>query len=421
MNHSDRFIEYMLTERRASECTAVNYRADLERFMAYMEQSADEFDPAAITKIDLRGWVMAQMESGVAVGSINRNLSTLRSFFRYMIRSGVVASNPTATLHALKTGRSLPHFVEQSRMDPLLDVIAEPSEDYPTERDAMIVMLLYGCGLRRSELAGLALDSLNFAEGTLKVFGKGAKERLIPLAGPIISRLEHYLIIRKRENICNPQEKSLFLSNKAKPISDAKVYSIVREYLTLAGVQGQRSPHVLRHTFATHLMQHGASIRSVQQLLGHESLAATQIYTHNTVEHLRKSYNAAHPRAHTASVGRDLAPATADNLREELLTPKHPTIMKIQIQSVKFDADAKLIAFVETKIGKLERLNDKTTNVDVTLRLDKDHELGNKVATIVMAVPGSELVAERRSKSFEEAIDSAVDALKKQIEHYKNK
>lgn len=315
MEHStylDQFIQYMLTERRCSNCTATNYRADVERFLRYMEITAREFDPKAVTKNDLRSWLMAQMEAKVAVGSINRNLTTLRNFFRYLIRCEIIEANPAADVHAIKSGKRLAQFVEQSRMERLTRVLIEPSEEYPIERDAMIILLLYGCGLRRSEITELTTDSIdgiassigsttdhNNTNATLKVFGKGAKERLIPLSPMIAQRLEHYLIVRNRENVCNSHQKALFLSNKAEPIQSHRVYLIVKEHLAAAGVQGRRSPHILRHSFATHLMQQGASIRSVQQLLGHESLAATQVYTHNTIEHLKKSYNKAHPRAST--------------------------------------------------------------------------------------------------------------------------
>ncbi|WP_298062762.1 tyrosine-type recombinase/integrase, partial [uncultured Rikenella sp.] len=191
----------------------------------------------------------------------------------------------------------LPAFVEQSRMARLVAVLEEPSDEYPVERDAMVVLMLYACGLRRAELASLTLQSLDLDAGTVCVMGKGAKERLVPLLPAVVSRLEHYLQVRKNEKICEEAENCLFLSNKGKGLSAMGVYTIVKGYLSLAGVQGKRSPHVLRHTFATHLMQHGASVRTVQQLLGHASLAATQIYTHNTIESLKETYNRAHPRA----------------------------------------------------------------------------------------------------------------------------
>lgn len=297
MSPTEQFLSYMESERRASPRTIATYRQDIDRFLRYIEQSEAEFDPVQVTTNDLRSWVMIQMERKVAVGSINRNLSTLRSLFRYLMRQEIVTSNPALRIRPLKTGIRLPHFVEQSRMKELTDILSEPSEDYTTERNAVIILLLYACGLRRSEITILTTDSLNIAEKTLRVTGKGAKQRMIPIPDPMAKRLEHYLMVRNSEKICYSGEKSLFLSNKFKPIQVHTIYNLVREHLRMAGVQGKQSPHVLRHTFATHLMQQGASIRSVQQLLGHESLAATQIYTHNTIEKLKESYDKAHPRA----------------------------------------------------------------------------------------------------------------------------
>lgn len=292
----------MEAERRCSASTVDIYTRDLRQFEAYLfdgssAERVELLDPREVKLEDVRGWVMREVEAKTAVGSVNRKISTLRSFFRYLMRSGIVIQNPVREIKALRGGRQLPHFVEQSRMDQLVSVLEEPSEEFPIERDAMVVLLLYACGLRRSELAGLGLERIDLPGATIRVTGKGAKERMIPLLPEIVKRLEHYLRIRESEKICEDDKNCLFLSNKGKGLTPAGVYGIVRSYLSMAGVQGKRSPHVLRHTFATHLMQHGASVRTVQQLLGHASLAATQIYTHNTIESLKDTYNKAHPMA----------------------------------------------------------------------------------------------------------------------------
>lgn len=296
-----KFGRYMEAERRCSASTVDIYTRDLRSFEAYMRESGGSdgqcLDPAAVALEDVRGWIMREVEAGIATGSVNRKISTLRSFFRYLMRENVVVKNPVHEIKALRSGRKLPVFVEQSRMEQLVKVLEEPSEEFAIERDAMVVLMLYACGLRRSELATLTLESVNLQGGTVKVTGKGAKERLVPLLPETAARLEHYLRVREGEKICEDDKNCLFLSNKGKRLSAMGVYTIVRGYLSLAGVQGKRSPHVLRHTFATHLMQHGASVRVVQQLLGHASLAATQIYTHNTIESLKEAYNNAHPRA----------------------------------------------------------------------------------------------------------------------------
>lgn len=299
-DYIERFGRYMTAERRCSPATVEIYTRDLRGFEAYLTAEADPadgFDPSAVTLSDVRGWVMREVEEGTAVGSVNRKISTLRSFFRYLMREGVVTANPVREIKALRGGRRLPVFVEQSRMARLVQVLEEPSEEFPVERDAMVILMLYACGLRRSELASLRLESLDLRAGTVRVMGKGAKERVVPILSEVATRLEHYLSLRAKEKICESAENCLFLTNKGRGLSAQGVYGIVRDYLAAAGVQGKRSPHVLRHTFATHLMQHGASVRVVQQLLGHASLAATQIYTHNTIESLKETYNQAHPRA----------------------------------------------------------------------------------------------------------------------------
>lgn len=298
-DYIDKFGRYMEAERRCSASTVDIYTRDLRGFESYIQESAGNgiFEPTTITLSDVRGWVMREVEAGIATGSVNRKISTLRSFFRYLIRERVVSKNPVHDIKALRSGRQLPTFVEQSRMAQLVKVLEEPSDEYPIERDAMVVLMLYACGLRRSELAGLTLSSIDLPGRTVRVMGKGSKERVVPLLPEVAARLEHYLRVRNGEKICENDKDCLFLTNKGKGLSPQGVYAIVREYLSLAGVQGKRSPHVLRHTFATHLMQHGASVRVVQQLLGHASLAATQIYTHNTIESLKETYNNAHPRA----------------------------------------------------------------------------------------------------------------------------
>lgn len=294
------FGRYMAAERRCSPATVDIYTRDLRSFEAYLHEAGDEadgFDPSAVALADVRGWVMREVEAGTATGSVNRKISTLRSFFRYLMREGVATANPVREIKALRGGRRLPAFVEQGRMAQLVRVLEEPSEEFAIERDATVILLLYACGLRRSELASLTLESLDLRAGTVRVMGKGAKERIVPILPELTTRLEHYLSLREREAMDETARNCLFLTNKGRRLSAQGVYGIVRSYLSAAGVQGKRSPHVLRHTFATHLMQHGASVRVVQQLLGHASLAATQIYTHNTIESLKETYNHAHPRA----------------------------------------------------------------------------------------------------------------------------
>lgn len=288
----------MEAERRASPATVDIYTRDLRDFERYITESEEAtFDPAEVELNHIRAWIISLSEQKTAVGSINRKITTLRSFYRFLIREGIVEQNPVQKIKALKSGRKLPHFVDQERMRDLVRMWEEPSEVFETERNAMVILMLYACGLRRSELSSLNLENVNLPEKTVRVMGKGAKERMIPLLPEMARRLEHYLLLRSEENICEKDRKALFLTSRGTRLTDQGVYTIVRGYLSRTGVQGKQSPHVLRHTFATHLMQQGVSVRTVQQLLGHESLAATQVYTHNTIESLKEIYRKAHPRA----------------------------------------------------------------------------------------------------------------------------
>lgn len=301
-----RFQRYLLTERRYSALTAETYGRDLGQFADYMTGRWPEllppdqqktFDPAVVRHSDVRGWVMLLTERKTATRSINRKITTLRSFYRYLLREKIVEKNPVERIRPLKTGTQLPHFVEQTKMRQLVSLLEEPTDNYSDERDALILILLYSCGLRRSELSGLQVSDIDLGQNTVRVFGKGNKERLLPLLPEVSQRLIHYFAVRKEQNICENDANCLFLTDSGKGLTPQGIYRIVRRLLGLCGLQGKKSPHVLRHTFATHLMQNGASIRTVQQLLGHASLAATQIYTHNTIEKLKEVYREAHPRA----------------------------------------------------------------------------------------------------------------------------
>ena len=244
-----------------------------------------------------REWILHLSEQGrLGAASINREVSSLRSYFKWMLRRGIVEQNVFQRIHALKTSRRLPAFVPESRMTGIVGECEFDSERFTTERNSLIVLLLYACGLRLAELVGI--DRTDFSEDytSLRVRGKGDKERIVPVMEFLREKILHYLELIERQNICNSSEKALILTQKGKRISRSVVYRVVREELARGGVQGKRSPHVLRHTFATHLLNGGADMREIQELLGHASLQATQVYTHNSIARLREVYNKAHPR-----------------------------------------------------------------------------------------------------------------------------
>ena len=297
----DKFIRYIESERRYSPLTVRNYRRDIGNFIEWCRQNnrCDEFDPSRIRTDDIRDWIIERSDSaGIGASSVNREVSSLRSYFRYLRREGVVENDIFRNIGALKTPKRLPVFVPESRMPTLMDVLQEESDDGNFEgvRNALIVLMFYRCGLRLAELVSIDTDDFSSDYMSLKVHGKGDKERVIPIADAVREHILAYLEIVDGQKICTDGEKSLFLSRDGKRISRWAVYDIVHKALAKAGVQGKKSPHVLRHTFATHLLNAGADMRDIQELMGHASLQTTQVYTHNSIVQLREIYDKAHPR-----------------------------------------------------------------------------------------------------------------------------
>lgn len=297
----DDFIKYLETERRYSPLTISNYRRDIEHFAEWCTGHGEcvMFDPARIRTEDVREWIIYRTdEENLKATSINRGISSLRTYFRYLRREGVVEHDIFRNISSLKTPKRLPVFVPETRMSDLLALLDEESDDgsFENVRNSLIVMMFYRCGLRLAELVGLNVDDFSSDMRMLKVRGKGDKERMIPVADAVRERVSGYLEIIHGQNICTNGEKSLFLTCDGKRLSRRTVHEVVREALSKAGVQGKKSPHVLRHTFATHLLNAGADMRDIQELLGHASLQTTQIYTHNSIVRLQEVYAKAHPR-----------------------------------------------------------------------------------------------------------------------------
>ena len=290
-----RFIDYIRAERRYSELTVRNYRRDLERFAAWMDMAV--FDPRRVTSDDVRAWIVRRTgREGVSPQSMNRELSSLRAFFRWALSRGAVDRDIMHGITALRTSRRLPSFVPETRMHAVVEECSAVPADFVTERDHLIILLLYTCGLRLAELVGINRGDFMDDFRALRIRGKGDKERIVPLKESVRAKIIRYLATIDRQNICFSEEKPLILSQKGRRISRSGVYRVVQRSLTEAGVQGKKSPHVLRHTFATHLMNGGADLREIQELMGHASLEATQVYTHNSIARLKDIYRKAHPR-----------------------------------------------------------------------------------------------------------------------------
>ena len=307
----ERFLSHIRSEKRFSPLSVENYRRDIERFAKWCEAHYKEefkagFDPAKVEDPMVREWVIHRATEGkvekakimgIGAASINRELSSLRSLFRYLLKAGLISKNPMQCILAQKSSRRLPTFVSESRMSKILKEHGEePMVDFEQLRNQLVVELFYTSGLRLAELVGINLTDFSEDYTTLRVVGKGNKERLIPLLEPVRARLLEYLSEIKRQNICKNGEKALILSSQGSRISRSTVYRLVKRELNSGGVQGKRSPHVLRHTFATHLLNRGADMREIQELMGHSSLKTTQVYTHNTIARLQEAYAKAHPR-----------------------------------------------------------------------------------------------------------------------------
>ncbi|MCS6935547.1 MAG: tyrosine-type recombinase/integrase [Chitinophagales bacterium] len=289
------FLQYLEYEKRYSPHTLTAYQNDLLQFEAFFRQHGTTSDIKQATHVDIRNWIVSLMTDKLSARSINRKISALKSYYKFLMRKGEITRHPFAKVQTPKIPSRLPQFVEQRGMELLLEEVTF-SEGYSGILEKIIIELLYATGMRRSELVRLRQDDVDFHRAQIKVLGKGNKERLIPLHTGMVQRLREYLR-EKQQYIQSPAAETLLCDEKGKALTPHKVYQIVKKYLSLVNTLEKRSPHILRHTFATHLMNNGADINAVKELLGHSSLAATQVYTHNTIDKLKEIYKKAHPKA----------------------------------------------------------------------------------------------------------------------------
>ncbi|MBN1448532.1 MAG: tyrosine recombinase [Bacteroidetes bacterium] len=296
----ERFREYLVVERNASHHTVTAYARDLTAFHAWLCEIA-ETDTVKLDAIDrntIRGWLGALVERGLSRRSISRNVTSLRSFFRFAEQRGYTAVDPTVQLQSIRIEKTLPTFIDEESLAVLLRSMDTTSLE--GARNAAILELFYSTGMRLSELVGVNRRDLRLDARIVRVLGKRRKERILPLGEPATAALRRYLDIRDREartDAAPADTDALFLNNRGRRLSSRSVYSIVHDHLRAVCDLKQCSPHVLRHSFATHLLNRGADLQAVRELLGHESLSTTQIYAHVTTDHLKREYAKAHPRA----------------------------------------------------------------------------------------------------------------------------
>lgn len=287
------FLDYLKFEKRYSRHTLLSYQNDLSAFFDYLVVQYGATPVDQVTHVLVRSWLASLKDSDMASKSINRKISALRSFFKYELKQGHLAQSPMAKVVPPKNEKRLPQFVDVKDIDRLFRQIVFPDTwDGRTER--LLLLLFYNTGMRQAELIQLKDSQLNAAGHSVKVLGKGNKERIVPLSPELVKELTDYVAERKK---LFEDGGLLFLDGRGRPLAARKVYTLVKHYLSQVTTIEKRSPHVLRHSFATHLMNNGADLNAVKELLGHSSLASTQVYTHNTIEKLKDVHRKAHPKA----------------------------------------------------------------------------------------------------------------------------
>ena len=290
-----KFLKYIRYEKNYSSHTVLSYKNDLSHFESYLKAEVGGVDYANVDTDIIRNYVVVLMEQGVSARSVGRKLSALRTLFRFLIKEKVVAASPAEMVTKPKDGKTLPDFVKEAEMDILLDEEIEESGTFEGVRDKLIISVLYQTGMRRDELITLRDKDVDFFANTLKVTGKRNKQRVIPFGNELREEIRRYLDYREKE--VGSVTERLFVKKDGEPLYPVLVYRIVKRELCRVSTRKKLSPHVLRHTFASVMLNNGADLDSVKELLGHASLNSTQVYTHITFEELKHNYNQAHPRA----------------------------------------------------------------------------------------------------------------------------
>ncbi|MGC1241874.1 MAG: tyrosine-type recombinase/integrase [Chryseosolibacter sp.] len=289
------FLKHLQFEKRLSRNTVLAYQNDLTQFHQFLQDSFSENEITHATYNMVRSWIVSLVESGIEPASVNRKIACLRSFYKFLLAQEVITKDPMAKINVMKTKKRLPNFVREEDMVNLLDNHTF-EETFAGHRDRLILEMFYGTGIRLSELINLKERSVDLRNRAIKVQGKRNKERVIPFSSGLVILIENYLAVRNRE-VERKEHGNLFVRDNGEPCYPMMIYKIVKKYLDQYPSVEKRSPHVLRHTYATHLLNKGADLNAVKDLLGHASLAATQVYTHNSMEKLKKVFEQAHPKA----------------------------------------------------------------------------------------------------------------------------
>lgn len=294
MTDFEKFLRYLVSEKRMSEHTVTAYQSDLEQFLDYLLVHYEVTDLRVVTTAQIRSWFASMRERAVSSKSVHRKRSTLATFYKYARSQGWVQSDPVRKTAAPKIEKRLPQFVDEKGMQRLLEQELSVEETFAEIRDQVMLTLLYECGIRLAELIGLRNRDVDTYKKSINVIGKRNKERQIPLIDKTVALLIRY--IEMRERVADADCEALLCTDRGKKLYPKFVYLKVNHYLGRVSTLDKRSPHILRHTFATHMLNNGAQLNSVKELLGHASLAATQVYTHNTIEKLKAIHERSHPK-----------------------------------------------------------------------------------------------------------------------------
>ncbi|QQL48284.1 tyrosine-type recombinase/integrase [Mucilaginibacter ginkgonis] len=292
---SQRFISYLKHEKRYSPHTVTAYENDLAQFFAFLKSQDADKALTDITHHDIRAW-MVQLVEDCGPRTVNRKVATLRKYFKFLLQENQITVNPASRVKTPKIAKQLPVVVEEAKLSRMLDNAETFTNDFKGLRDKLVIELLFGTGIRLAELLGIKETDYDARAGTIKVLGKRNKERIVPVNAQLQTLIADYLNVKKSENFSN-NSLTMVVTNKGADAYPKLIYLIVRNYLSAISTQDKKSPHVLRHTFATALLNNGADLNAIKELLGHASLSATQVYTHNSAERLKSIYKLAHPKA----------------------------------------------------------------------------------------------------------------------------
>lgn len=391
------FLEYLSLEKNYARHTISSYRKDVLDFYAFMsgfkeDGSFSEQSLKLVDYDDLRAWMIFLLESGKSRRTVNRKMSAMQSFFKFLVNIEELSSNPLQGHKVLKAEKKVQIPFSKEELE-LLNRDADFSS-FTSSRNEVIIDLLYTTGMRRAELISLCLKDLDWEQRQLKVLGKGSRYRILPIIEATAVKIKKYLEFRKE---IPTEAEELLITEKGNKCYPNLVYRVINSYLSNVTSKLKKSPHMMRHSFATHLLDEGADLNTVKELLGHSSLAATQIYAHSSLAKLKQVYNLSHPRGEKSKR------------------------MKVMVQSVNFNADKDLVSFVNEKLDSLERFYDRVVDAEVFLKVQKTSEKENKITEIKMNIPGSELMVKKQSKTFEEGVVLCVDSLKRQLLKSKEK